>query len=73
MCGVITKHIKAVFGHCNQLTVTFNNVAADSSNPFYQQLLIMPKHNNIPDFNRANNSDSEKHAARFIEFTAQML
>ena len=65
MLSVISEHIKAIYRYCNQLTVMFDHITADSCDSLYKQPLIMPKHNNIPDFNRANNSDSEKHAARF--------
>ena len=64
MFSIVSEHIEVVFGHCQCLTVMFNNITADSGDSLYKQLLIMLEYDNIPNFNRAYNSDPKKYTVR---------
>ena len=47
MLRVISEHIKAIYRYCNQLTVMFDHITADSGDSLYKQPLVMPEHDNI--------------------------
>ena len=51
MLRVISEHIKAIYRYCNQLTVMFDHITADSGDSLYKQPLVMPEHDNISSFN----------------------